>query len=141
MNLKGIKSTILLKQIFKFIIKYMIFKYQISKYQVIKRILYQLANSEYRCELKKIKSASRCISHKAEQVEPLSADFWGHCVLSGGTQPRALPRHQREETKIHIIFKLIFHFLEWGSNLHPVWLTVTLCAPAPRPASLQVYFI
>ena len=31
---------------------------------------------------------------------PLSAEFWRHCVLSGGTQRRALPRHQSEEMKI-----------------------------------------
>ena len=28
---------------------------------------------------------------------PLSAEFWRHCVLSVGTQRRALPRHQSEE--------------------------------------------
>ena len=28
---------------------------------------------------------------------PLSAEFWRHCVLSGKTQRRALPRHQSEE--------------------------------------------
>ena len=31
---------------------------------------------------------------------PLTAEFWKHCVLSGGTQRRALPRHQSEEMKI-----------------------------------------
>ena len=31
---------------------------------------------------------------------PLYAEFWRHCVLSGGTQRRALPRHQSEEMKI-----------------------------------------
>ena len=31
---------------------------------------------------------------------PLSAKFWRHCVLSGGTQRRALPRYQSEEMKI-----------------------------------------
>ena len=31
---------------------------------------------------------------------PLSAEFWRHCVLSGGTQRRTLPRHQSEEIKI-----------------------------------------
>ena len=31
---------------------------------------------------------------------PLSADFWRHCVLSGRTQRRALPRHQSEEMEI-----------------------------------------
>ena len=31
---------------------------------------------------------------------PLSAEFWRHCVLSGGTERRALPRHQNEEMKI-----------------------------------------
>ena len=33
---------------------------------------------------------------------PLSAEFWRHCVLSGGTQRRALPRHQSEEIKIQM---------------------------------------
>ena len=31
---------------------------------------------------------------------PLSAKFWWHCVLSGRTQRRALPRHQSEEMEI-----------------------------------------
>ena len=31
---------------------------------------------------------------------PLSAEFWRYCVLSGGTQRCALPRHQSEEMKI-----------------------------------------
>ena len=31
---------------------------------------------------------------------PLSAEFWKHCVLSGRTQRRACPRHQREEMEI-----------------------------------------
>ena len=31
---------------------------------------------------------------------PLSAEFWRHCVLSGGTQRCTLPRHQSEEMKI-----------------------------------------
>ena len=30
---------------------------------------------------------------------PISAEFWGYCVLSGGTQLRALPLHQSEENK------------------------------------------
>ena len=30
----------------------------------------------------------------------LSAEFWRHCVLSGETQRRALPRHQSEEMEI-----------------------------------------
>ena len=33
---------------------------------------------------------------------PLSAEFWKHCVLSGGIQHRALPRHQSEEINIYI---------------------------------------
>ena len=33
---------------------------------------------------------------------PLSAEFWRHCVLSGGTQSRALPRHHIEEMIIWI---------------------------------------
>ena len=35
-----------------------------------------------------------------------SAEFWGHCLLSGGTQRHALPRYER--------------FLEWESNPQPV---------------------
>ena len=31
---------------------------------------------------------------------PLSAEFWRHCVLTGGTQRRALSRHQSDEMKI-----------------------------------------
>ena len=31
---------------------------------------------------------------------PLSFEFWGHCVLSGRTQRRALPQHKSEEVKI-----------------------------------------
>ena len=31
---------------------------------------------------------------------PLSAEFWRHCVLSGGSQRRPLSRHQSEEIKI-----------------------------------------
>ena len=33
---------------------------------------------------------------------PLSAEFWRHCVLSGRSQRRALPRHQSEEMEIEI---------------------------------------
>ena len=33
---------------------------------------------------------------------PLSAEFWRHCILSGGTQRRCLPRHQSEEMKINV---------------------------------------
>ena len=36
------------------------------------------------------------------QRSPLFAGFWRHCVLSGGTQRCALPRHQREEMEILI---------------------------------------
>ena len=55
------------------------------------------------------KSASRCIPHTTGQAEgtqcntlrsPLSAEFWRHCVLSGRSQHRALPRHQNEEMEI-----------------------------------------
>ena len=31
---------------------------------------------------------------------PLSAEFWRHCLLSGGTQRRDLPQHQSEEIEI-----------------------------------------
>ena len=30
----------------------------------------------------------------------LSAEFWKHCVLGGGTQRHALPRHQSEKMEI-----------------------------------------
>ena len=33
---------------------------------------------------------------------PLSAEFWRHCVFSGRTHSRALPRHQSEEMDILI---------------------------------------
>lgn len=33
---------------------------------------------------------------------PLSTEFWRHCLLSGGTQRRPLPRHQSEKMKIFI---------------------------------------
>ena len=53
-------------------------------------------------------SHSRCIRQQGRQREPnvkilrspLSAEFWRHCVLSGRTQRRALPRHQNEEMEI-----------------------------------------
>ena len=31
---------------------------------------------------------------------PFSAEFWRHCVLSGGTQCHACPRHQSKEMEI-----------------------------------------
>ena len=54
------------------------------------------------------KSTSRCGIQQGRQGQLsiktlrslLSAKFWRHFVLSGGTQRRALPRHQSEETKI-----------------------------------------
>ena len=33
-------------------------------------------------------------------LSPLSVEFWRHCVLSGKTQRRALPRDQSEEMEI-----------------------------------------
>ena len=36
---------------------------------------------------------------------PLSTEFWRHCVLSGRTQRRALPRHQSEENGNIILSK------------------------------------
>ena len=33
-------------------------------------------------------------------VAHFRAEFWMHCVLSGGTQRRALPRYQGKEIKI-----------------------------------------
>ena len=55
-----------------------------------------------------IASRSRCISHTEGQREtsvktfrtPLSAEFRKHCVLSGGTQRRVLPRYQCKKMKI-----------------------------------------
>ena len=38
-------------------------------------------------------------------------------------------------------FKQIFHLLEWGLNPQPVNFTVTLCAPALRPASLRLMIL
>ena len=60
---------------------------------------------------------------KKQQVEhsvktfrsPLFTEFWMHCVLSGGSQLRALPRHQK--------------------GIESIAFTVTFCAPAPRLAS------
>ena len=34
----------------------------------------------------------------------------------------------------------MFHLLEWGSNPLPVGFTVTLCAPAPRLASIDLIY-
>ena len=49
----------------------------------------------------KKKSASRQRKPSVNIVRsPLSAEFWRHCVLSGRTQPCALPRHQSEEMEI-----------------------------------------
>ena len=31
---------------------------------------------------------------------PFPAEFWRHCVLSGGSQRRAFPRHETEDMKI-----------------------------------------
>ena len=64
---------------------------------------------------------------------PLCAEFWRHCVLSGGTQLRTLPRHQSEEMKIHL--------LEWGSNPQPVdFIIQSHFVPAPRVAlSFDIY--
>ena len=33
-------------------------------------------------------------------ISPLSAEFWRHCVLSGGTQAALLPRYQTEKIEI-----------------------------------------
>ena len=35
---------------------------------------------------------------------PLSAEFWRHCVLSGGTQRSALPRNQSENINVNKYF-------------------------------------
>ena len=54
-------------------------------------------------------SVSHCIPRTAGRQRgpsiktlrsPLSGEYWKHCVLSGGTQRRALPRHQSEKMKI-----------------------------------------
>ena len=46
-------------------------------------------------------------TQQSKQREPsvktlrsFSAEFWRHCVLSGGTQCRVLPRHQSEEMEL-----------------------------------------
>ena len=31
----------------------------------------------------------------SSMFSPFSTEFWSHCVLSGGNQHRALPRHKR----------------------------------------------
>ena len=64
----------------------------------------------------KNKSASRCIPHTAGS--PLSAEFRRHCVLSGRTQRRALPRHQSEVHEYFISSS-------GGSNPQPAGFTVT----------------
>ena len=57
---------------------------------------------------KKMKSASRCIQASQQQRNkrkpnvktlrsPLTAEFWRHCVLNGGTLRRALPLNQSEK--------------------------------------------
>ena len=43
---------------------------------------------------------------------PLAAVFARHCVLSAGTQRRALPRQQSKEY-------IIINFPEWASNPQP----------------------
>ena len=37
---------------------------------------------------------------RTPRVKTLSAEFWRHCVLSGGIQRRALPQDQSEEMEI-----------------------------------------
>ena len=92
--------------------------------------------------IKSFFSALRCIPHPAGYAErepnvktlrsPLSAEFWRHCVLNGGTQ-----RRTNEELNIvnisfpsvrieHTICRLYSHILE---------------APAPRLASLHLICI
>ena len=36
---------------------------------------------------------------------PLSAEFWMHCILSGGAQRRIFPRYQSEEKSYHTSVK------------------------------------
>ena len=50
---------------------------------------------------------------------PLSVEFRRHCVLSGGTQRRLLPRYESKEIKY-----LILYFLEWESNTKTVASTM-----------------
>ena len=96
----------------------------------------------------KIKSASRCIPNKGRPKEPsvktsfllhspsLSAEIWRHCVLSGGTQRHALPRHQSDENENKNFNKYLIP--EWGSNPQPVDFAVTLNASALRLASTKM---
>ena len=62
---------------------------------------------------------------------PLSAEFWRHCVLSGGTQGRALPRHQNENVNVNKYF-----ISSSGDRTHNQSVfAVTPRAAALRPAS------
>ena len=82
-------------------------------------------------------SALRCILYTAGWVEgtkcqytpfPISAEFWRHCVLSGGIQHRALPRHQGRNENIHFILlsRVAIKLTNSRSSIGP---------PAPRLAS------
>ena len=64
----------------------------------------------------------------------LSAEFWNHCVLSGGTQRHSLPTPERRNGNINL--NKIFYFLDCGSNLQPVALTATFYATAQCSSSL-----
>ena len=63
-----------------------------------------------RIKLNQIHAVSRTQQRRQKEPSvktlrsPLSVEFWRYCVLSSGTQRRALPRHQRE--------RLYFRFWE-----------------------------
>ena len=61
---------------------------------------------------------------------PLCAEFWRHCVLSGGTQRRALPRHRSKEMKI-------LNISSSGNQTHELSRLQSdhRCAPVPPLAS------
>ena len=58
------------------------------------------------CILRVYQCISPCYLHILNEPRvktfrfPLSAEYWRHCVLSGGTQRGALHRYQSEEMKI-----------------------------------------
>ena len=64
------------------------------------------ANEEYFFYFNQLHAVSRAQQGRQSEPSvktlrfPLSAEFWGHCVLSGENQCRAIPRHQSEEMKI-----------------------------------------
>ena len=61
---------------------------------------------------------THCREHRVKTFpSPFLAEFWRHCVLTGGTQRRPTCLDIRAK-KQKYAFKLIFHFVEGGSNPH-----------------------